>query len=87
MKIKLIPPFLMLFAGAISSIIMFSLHYETEKMLLLLLGVMIGFYIIGSLIKLMLDIFDRQNEEKRQEEDTGKGAEPEDIEGQVSKED
>ena len=61
MKRKLIPPFLMLFSGALSSIIMFCLHYDTKKMLMILFAVLIVFYGIGCLFKLMLDIFDRQN--------------------------
>lgn len=63
MKRKLIPPFLMLFAGAVSSIIMVVLQYETKSMLMILIGILIGFYIMGSLFKWMLDIFEKQNEE------------------------
>lgn len=63
MKRKLIPPFLMLFAGAVCSIIMVSIHYPTNRMLVILLAVLIAFYIIGSLFQWMLNIFDRQNEE------------------------
>ncbi len=62
MKRKLIPPFWMLFAGAVSSVIMFTLHYETKSMLMILMGVLIGFYIIGCLFKWMLDLFEKQNE-------------------------
>ena len=61
MKRKWIPPFLMLFTGAISSIIMFLLRYETKNMLMILIGVLISFYIIGCLFKWMLDVFDEQN--------------------------
>lgn len=61
MKRKLIPPFLMLFAGAITSITMWALHYETRTMLSILLGVLVIFYIIGCLLKWMLDVFDKQN--------------------------
>lgn len=62
MKRKLIPPFWTLLAGAVSSIIMLILHYETKSMLMILLGVLIGFYIIGCLFEKMLDLFDKQNE-------------------------
>lgn len=65
MKRKWIPPFLMLFTGAISAIIMYSLHYPTKKMLVILLAVLIVFYIIGSLFQWMLNLFDRQNEEQQ----------------------
>ena len=52
--------FLMLFAGAVS-IIMFILHYNTQTMLTILLGVLVGFYIVGSMFKWMLDVFEQQN--------------------------
>lgn len=71
MKRKWIPPFLMLFAGAVSSIIMFLLHYETQNMLMILLGVLIVFYIIGSLFKWMLDVFDKQNYVEETEDEEG----------------
>lgn len=61
MKRKWIPPFLMLFAGAVSSIIMFILHYNTQTMLTILLGILVGFYIVGSMFKWMLDVFEQQN--------------------------
>lgn len=62
MKRKLIPPFWMLLAGAVSSIIMCILHYEMKNMLMILIGVLVIFYIIGCLFKKMLDIFEVQNE-------------------------
>lgn len=84
MKRKLIPPFLMLFAGAISSIIMYILHYETKSMLTILLGVLISFYIVGNLFVFMLNIFDRQNEETAaEEEETTEEMSEDEQEGQV----
>lgn len=64
MKRKLIPPFLMLFAGAVVSIIMFRMHYKIKSMLLILFAVLVGFYVIGCLLKSMLDSFEKQNQEK-----------------------
>lgn len=61
MKRKLIPPFWMLLAGAVSSIVMCILHYEMKNMLMILIGVLIVFYILGCLFKKMLDIFEAQN--------------------------
>ena len=55
-KRKLIPPFVMLLAGAIISITMRILHYETKTMLIILLCVLIGFYILGYIIKIILDM-------------------------------
>lgn len=91
MRRKWIPPFLMLFAGAVSSIIMFLLHYETKSMLMILIGVLVGFYIVGCLFKWMLDVFERQNEEKAAEEveneaELAEGEMPDMEEGQVKTE-
>ena len=67
-KRRLIPPFVMLSAGAITSITMRILHYETKTMLIILLCVLVGFYIAGSVIKYMLDRFEKQIEEANMEE-------------------
>lgn len=65
---KLIPPFIMLLAGAITSITMRMLHYDMKTMLIILLGVLLGFYIAGCVIKGMLDRFEKQIEEADMEE-------------------
>lgn len=67
-KRKLIPPFIMLLAGAITSITMRMLHYDMKTMLIILLGVLLGFYIAGCVIKGMLDRFEKQIEEAGMEE-------------------
>ncbi|MDE6388625.1 MAG: hypothetical protein K2L82_12565 [Lachnospiraceae bacterium] len=67
-KRRLIPPFVMLLAGAITSITMRMLHYDTKTMLIILLGVLLGFYIAGCVIKGMLDRFEKQIEEADMEE-------------------
>lgn len=66
-KRKLIPPFVMLLAGAIVSITMFVLHYKTKDMLIILLCVLLAFYIIGEVFKWMLDRFEAQIEKERSE--------------------
>lgn len=66
-KRKLIPPFVMLSAGAATSITMRILHYETKSMLIILLCVLVGFYMAGCVIKGMLDRFERQIEEAEME--------------------
>ncbi|MEG1848028.1 MAG: hypothetical protein RRX92_00745 [Lachnospiraceae bacterium] len=58
MKRKLIPPFFMLFAGAIASIVMYLMHYEIKTMLLVLLSVLFLFYILGTIAKSVLDSFE-----------------------------
>ena len=67
-KRRLIPPFVMLSAGAVISITMRILHYEMKTMLIILLCVLVGFYIAGSIIKYMLDKFEKQIEEASMEE-------------------
>lgn len=71
MKRKLIPIFLMLVAGAVTSIIAFIKDYELTRMLWTLLAALVIFYLLGILMKKVLDIFDdqikRADEEKRNE--------------------
>lgn len=67
-KRRLIPPFVMLFAGAVISITMRILHYETKTMLIILLCVLLGFYFAGCVLKTMLDRFEQQIEEAHMEE-------------------
>lgn len=67
-KRRLIPPFVMLLAGAVTSITMFALHYSSKDMLITLLWVLIVFYIAGEVLKWMLDRFEAQIEKVRMEE-------------------
>ena len=50
-KVKLITPFLMLFAGAVASIIMYIRNFELVDMLWILLIVLLVFYVIGDIIR------------------------------------
>lgn len=63
MKRKMVPIFLMLLAGAITSIITFIKDYELTKMLWTLLVVLIVFYALGVVIQKTLNLFDTQIEE------------------------
>lgn len=67
-KRKLIPPFVMLSAGAVISITLFAIRYNTKDMLIILLCVLVVFYIAGELLKWMFDRFEAQIEEARLEE-------------------
>ena len=67
-KRKLIPPFVMLLAGAIVSITMFVLHYKSKDMLVILLCVLLVFYVAGEILKYMLDRFEADAEARRREE-------------------
>ena len=65
------PLLLMLVAGACTCIITLVRSYSVLASLVALFAVMLLFYCLGSAIRLLLDRFDRQNEEKaKQEEET-----------------
>lgn len=51
----------MLLAGAVTSIVMFLNHYEIKPMLWILVAVLVSFYIIGVMIKKVLDSFEEAN--------------------------
>ncbi|MCM1086807.1 MAG: hypothetical protein NC419_01535 [Muribaculaceae bacterium] len=67
-KRRLIPPFMMLLAGAIISIAMYIMHYPVKGRLVVLLCVLIISYLVGEIFKWMLDRFEAQIEEARMEE-------------------
>ena len=89
MNRKLFPPILMLVAGLITSIRTFYLKYDTKTALIILLVVLIVFYILGSVIKFILDVFDKQNEKRALDEGEviEKAAEEEAAEGKREAED
>lgn len=60
-KRKLIPPFIMLTAGAITSILMVIKGCELNEFLARLLAILFIFYVLGCLLKDILDRIDRQN--------------------------
>ncbi len=66
---KNIPAIIMLSAGLIAAAVMYIKHYALKDMLLILLGVFLLFYIIGRLVKKMLDTFGMQIEQARIEEE------------------
>ncbi len=67
-KRRLIPPFVMLLAGAVVSIYMRILRYDLQTMLTVLLCVLLGFYFVGRILQIMLDRFEQQIEEAHMEE-------------------
>lgn len=89
----------MLVAGAITSIITYLKNYELMPMLWTLLGVLVGFYVLGVIIEKVLDLFDAQIEEREKaegaviekdvavEEGTAEGQETEEQEVQAEKQD
>lgn len=68
MNRKKMPLVLMLTAGAITCIITFVMKYAIIWKLAALLLVLVIFYTLGSILKWVLDAFDRQNEKKALDE-------------------
>lgn len=68
MNRKMIPPLLMLSAGAVTCIITFIKRYTILEKLLALLISLLVFYLLGSILKWTLDYFDKVNEKKQAEE-------------------
>lgn len=68
MERKMIPLALMLLAGAICSIVCFVQGYDAFTMLLVLFIVLLVFYIMGCIIKRVMEVFEKENEERSKEE-------------------
>lgn len=70
-KRKMLPIILMLTAGAITSIIAYLRDYELTRMLWMLLGTLIVFYLLGLGVKKVLDVFDEQIREAEEKQNEG----------------
>lgn len=68
MERKMIPLTLMLIAGAICSIVCFAQGYDAFTMLLALFIVLLVFYILGCIIKRIMETFEAENEARAKEE-------------------
>lgn len=68
-KRRLIPAFVMLTAGAVTSILMVVKGCELNEFLARLLVILILFYVLGCLLKGILDLIDRQNTPPEPEEE------------------
>ena len=68
MERKMIPLTLMLVAGAICSIVCYAQGYDAFTMLLALFIVLLVFYILGCVIKRVMDKFAEENEARSKEE-------------------
>ena len=79
-KIRLLPAFVTLLAGAITSISLFVLNVEMHIMLLILLAVLLVFYVLGVVaMKMIMDCPPKAKEEPATEENE----EPSEEEGSV----
>ena len=85
---KKIPAILMLSASAVTALIVYFRGYGLKVMIIALLAVLVCFYIIGSVIKMVLDSYYKANEEEEvsdegevieKTEGEENGAEPQDF--------
>ncbi|MCR4761942.1 MAG: hypothetical protein K5696_00280 [Lachnospiraceae bacterium] len=74
-KIKLIPPFVMLFATAAVAVITYLRDLPFDVWLVLVLGVMVFFLFIGEVLRQMIEYFCQINEKKLLEEQAAAGSE------------
>ena len=72
MKMKLLPAFLTLLAGAITSIITFCLNYEGKTALFILLAVLLLFYFLGTILQKIILTFEKVNQLEQQKKEEGK---------------
>lgn len=70
MKRSLIPAFVMLLAGTVTCILGVVYHYTVLRLLITLLIVLLSFYILGSIFKILLDkLIPLQKKEEQATED------------------
>lgn len=82
MKTKQIPAIIMLLAGFVTCIVAIFQGIEPERFLKILLAVLIGFYVAGCIIKVILDKNFKEMEETENEEETSEAK----TEGEAAKE-
>ena len=66
-KLKLLPAFVMLLAGAFTSIITFVIGYTLKSALIILLFVLVIFYILGLVLQKLIVKFEEANKPKDEE--------------------
>ena len=74
MNTRNIPALVMLTAGLVAGIVMFRMHYSLYTMSWVILLVFAVVYVLGCLIRLMLDKFGMQQEKKKEAEQEGEAA-------------
>lgn len=74
MNTRNIPALVMLTAGLVAGIVMLRMHYSLYTMSWVILLVFAVFYVLGCLIRLMLDKFGMQQEKKKEAEQEGEAA-------------
>lgn len=73
-KIRLLPAFVTLLAGAITSITLYVLNVEAHIMLLILLAVLLVFYVLGVVaMKIIMDCPPKETPEENEEQSDSEG--------------
>lgn len=85
MNRKYMPIILMLLAGAVTCLITFIKDYSLSAKLLSLIIVLVLFYTLGSILKGILDYFDKQNTKESREQGEVIQKEVEAAEGEQDK--
>jgi formate hydrogenlyase subunit 3/multisubunit Na+/H+ antiporter MnhD subunit len=82
-KFRNVPAIITLLAGFISSVVMILQGYELVKFLWILVCIMVGFYVVGLLVRVVLNKFFKDLEEPKEdmeEAPDGEGESSEDAE-------
>ncbi len=87
MNTRNIPALVMLTAGLVAGIVMFRMHYDLYTMSWVLLLVFAAFYVLGCVIRLMLDKFGMQPEKKEAQQQDSAAQETEQQEEKQQSED
>lgn len=82
MKTKSIPVILMLVAGAMACVLGFIYHYETTQFFTMVLTVLIVFYMLGCIVKIIID----KNFPVKPSEKTKNTEEPEETKENINSE-
>lgn len=85
-KMKLLPAFLTLLAGSITSIITFCLDYEGKTALFILLAVLLLFYLLGTILQKVILTFEKKNDLEQQKKEEGKVIEKDTVKGDTKTE-
>ena len=84
---KALPAITMLFGGAVASVMTYLNHYTLTEMLVIVLVSLIGFYILGAILKKIFDSFKIPIKKEKQENSEGEVIEKEPDTGTKEKTD
>ncbi len=81
MKTKQVPVIIMLVAGLVTCILGFTMHMESAKFVQTLVIVLVSFYILGCIAKLVLDKNFKEEPEEEATEEAGEESGSEETDG------